>query len=94
MTKVPIAPTYREPVKISLVIQVLTTALLVAVLDGGNAAKAGACAMLGYWIGAAIVMYRRPRTPSRLDLIYVRWGYLLMLIISVSLLPWMGALRR
>jgi peptidoglycan biosynthesis protein MviN/MurJ (putative lipid II flippase) len=94
MTRFPVTSSFREPVKISLAIQVFTTVLLVMLLDGGNAAKAGAAAMIGYWIGVAIVMYRRPRSPSRLDLVYVRWGYLLMLIIGLCLLPWMGALRR
>jgi len=75
------------------VLQVLTTAFLFAILDGGTLAKAGGCAMAGFWIGVAIVMLRRPRTPSTLDLLYVRWGYIVLLAIGIACSPFMGALR-
>ena len=93
MTKLPLSPAYREAVKVALVVQVLTTLFLGAILDGGALAKAGGAAMVGFWIGVAVVMVRRPRTPSRLDLLYVRWGYVVMLAVGIALLPFMGALR-
>jgi hypothetical protein len=38
-------------------------------------------------------MLRRPRNPSTLDLLYVRWGYIGMLIVGIACMPFMGALR-
>lgn len=93
MTTLPLSPAYREAVKVALVLQVLTTLLLLTILDGGTLAKAGGAAMFGFWTGVAIVMLRRPKTPSTLDLLYVRWGYLAMLVIAIALAPYMGALR-
>jgi len=93
MTTLPLSPAYREAVKVALVLQVLTTLFFLTILDGGTLAKAGGAAMVGFWIGVAVVMLRRPNTPSALDLLYVRWGYLLMLVVGVALSPYMGALR-
>jgi hypothetical protein len=80
-------------VRVALVLQLLTTLALLAILDGGTLAKAGGAAMVGFWIGAVVVMFRRPRTPGPLDLLYVRWGYLVMLAVGIALSPFMGALR-
>ena len=94
MTTLPLAPAYRSAVKDAILIQVVLTLFLLTILDGGTLAKAGACAMVGFWVGVAIVMLRRPLNPSKLDLLYVRCGYLVMLFIGIGLSPWMGMLRR
>jgi len=93
MTTLPISPAYREATKVALVLQVFTTLLLLTILDGGTLAKAGGAAMGAFWIGVAVVIFRRPRTPSALDLLYVRWGYLIMLIVGIALSPLMGIFR-
>ena len=94
MTTLPVASAYREAIWISIILQVLTTLFLLTILDGGTLARAGGCAMAAFWIGAAIVIYRRPRNPGKLDLLYVRWGYLIALGIGISLSPFMGILRH
>ena len=93
MTSLPLAPAYRKSITVALVLQVLTTLLLLTILDGGTLAKAGGAAMIGFWLGVALVMLRRPNMPSPFDLVYVRWGYLVMLIIAIALSPLMGSLR-
>lgn len=93
MTRLPLSPAYGDAVKIVLVLQAVTTLALAAILDGGTLAKVGGVAMIGFWIGVAIVMLRRPRNPSRIDLLYVRWGYLAMLAAGIACMPLIGALR-
>jgi hypothetical protein len=93
MTTLPISTSYREAVKGALVLQVMTALLLLMVLDGGVMAQAGGAAMIGFWIGVGIVMLRRPRTPTKVDLLYVRWGFLPMLVVAIAWSPFMGALR-
>jgi hypothetical protein len=93
MTTLPLSPAYREAVKFTVLLQVLTTLLLRMILDGGTLAKAGGAAMIAFWIGVGIVMLRRPKAPGALDLLYVRWGYLVMLIVGIALSPLMGTLR-
>jgi hypothetical protein len=95
MSALPLAPAYDRAIKRSLILQILTTIVLLTILDGGQLARAGGAAMLAFWIGVAVIMLRRPQTPSPLDLLYVRWGYLPLLAVAVALArsPWMGIPR-
>lgn len=93
MTTLPVSPAYRDAVKVAVILQLFTSLFLLTILDGGTLAKVGGAAMAGFWIGVAIVMIRRPRDPRRLDLLYVRWGYIAMLIVGIACMPFMGALR-
>jgi hypothetical protein len=93
MTTLPLSPAYRAAVRVALALQVPATVLLALVLDGGSLAKVGGAAMAGFWVGAAIVMMRRPREPSALDLWYVRWGYGPMLGVGLACSPFIGVLR-
>lgn len=68
--------------------------LLLATLDGGVLAKAGAAAMVGFWAGTATAMFRRPHHPTRLDLLCIRWGFVPLLILGAAFMLFMGALRR
>lgn len=77
----------------ALVLQVIVTLLLLMMLDGGTLAKVGGAAMVGFWSGVAVVMLRRPKSPSSLDLFYIRWGYIGMLLVGVTCMPFMGVLR-
>lgn len=93
MTTLPISPAYREAVKVAIILQVFATSILLRILDGGTLAKVGGAAMVGFWIGVSVMMFRRPRNPSSLDLLYVRLGYIIMLIVGIACMPFMGALR-
>ncbi len=93
MTTLKVSPAYRKVVKVALILQIFTTLLLLMILDGGILAQAGGAAMIGFWIGVGIVMLRRPTTPNEVDLLYIRWGYLFMLVVAIVLSPYMGALR-
>ena len=93
MTPLPVASEYRGAISIALSLQVVTTLILLTILDGGTLAQIGGCAMAGFWIGVAIVIARRPRAPRALDLAYIRWGYLAMLAIAVIMSPFIAALR-
>lgn len=88
MIPLPVAPAYRGAIRDAILLQVLLTLLMLLLLDGGYTARIGACAMGGFWIGVTAVMFRRPRNPSRLDLLYVRWGYPVLLALSVIVAPW------
>jgi hypothetical protein len=93
MTTLPVAPQYRDAIRVAILLQVLLTLFMVLLLDGGYTARIGACAMGGFWIGVTAVMFRRPRNPSRLDLLYVRWGYLVLLVLSVIIAPLIPRIR-
>jgi hypothetical protein len=83
MTTLPVAPAYRDAIKVAILLQVPLAVLLTLILDGGYSAGVGGCVMLGFWIGVGVVVFRRPRNPTPLDLFYVRWGYAPLLVLCV-----------
>ena len=83
MTTLPVASAYRDAIKVAIFLQVPLAVLLSLMLDFGFSARIGACVMAGFWIGVGLVMFRRPRNPTPLDLLYVRWGYAPLLVVSV-----------
>ena len=85
MTTLPLSPAYRRPVWTAVLLQALTLLVSALLLDGGLMARICGCAMAAFWAGATSVTWRRPMHPTRLDLLYVRWGYLPLLVIGIGL---------
>lgn len=48
---------------------------------------------VAFWAGAAIVMIRRPRHPTRSDIIYFRAGLLLITFADFFIIPFIWSLR-
>ncbi len=69
-----IAPGYDQQIWFSVKQQVVLAILAALVLDLGQTARAMAAVMIGYWIGTVIIVMRRPLSPSKVDLLFVRWG--------------------
>jgi hypothetical protein len=93
MTTIPIAPSYRNAFRTAVVVQLLLTVFLLSILDGGKIAAAGGCAMIGFWLGVLIVVMRRPHSPRVVDLLYIRWGYIPLLVAAVTIAVWLGKAR-
>jgi hypothetical protein len=68
-------------------IQGLLGVLTALILDGGVAFRTFLVAALGYWLMVAMLLVRRPMTPTWIDLQLVRWGILPLFIIVVFLGP-------
>lgn len=64
-----------------------------ALLDGGMLAQICWMALVPYWAGVLLLVWRRPRQPTRLDLALVRIGYLPLIIITMFLVPLIWHLR-
>jgi hypothetical protein len=93
MTTVPIAASYVSALRTAIVLQLVLMFMLMLILDGGKIASAGGCAIIGFWVGATWVIMRRRMNPGRADLLYVRWGYLPLLAISVLIAVSLGEAR-
>lgn len=89
-TLIPIAGVYRNAIRTAVVVNLLLTIFLLSILDGGKIARAGGCAMVGFWIGVAMVMMRRRQNPRRIDLMYIRWGYVPLLFLAVAMAITLG----
>ncbi len=85
MTTLPLSPAYQRPVWTAVALQVLTQILFMLLVDGGLMASVGLFTMAAFWVGVGAIMWRRPMRPTRLDLVYVRWGYLPLLVVSIGM---------
>jgi hypothetical protein len=69
---------YDRQIWFSVKQQVILTLVALLVLDMGQSVRILAAAMVGYWIGFLVVLARRPMSPSKGDLLFVRWGCALL----------------
>lgn len=77
-----ISSAYDRPIRFSLVCQVVIGLLAALTLDGGLIARVVGVAMLAYWLCVALVVARRPQSPSPFDLWLVRWGLWPVLLVA------------
>jgi len=75
-----LSPFYRPRVLFALTMQILISLVAGLLLDGGQTARAVGVALLGFWIGTALLIARRPTSPTAVDLLWVQWGFLPVVI--------------
>ena len=90
---IPISKDYDSPVFEALAIQVVIAILSAMVLDGGRVAQVCGVAILAFWGGVAVLICRHPLKPSRIELQFVRFGYLPVVVVAFFLLNWIWHLR-
>ena len=74
-TVLPLSSRYREAIVFTLIQQVPCALLSLLMLDGGTMAGIFGTTMLGFRAGVALMMVRRPLSPSSFDLMFLRWGF-------------------
>jgi hypothetical protein len=79
-----ISSSYRKPVFEALVLQALLGVLSLLILDGGDSAHICGTALLAFWGGAAVLIWRHPQTPTRVDLELIRFGYLPLVVVAFA----------
>jgi hypothetical protein len=52
------------------------------VLDMGVSLRACCYASEGFWLGVILILVRRPRNPTRGDLLYIRWGLVPIVLVA------------
>jgi hypothetical protein len=91
-TVLPISPSYRKPVFEVVGLQVVLGVLSLLILDGGASARICGIALLAFWGAAAVLIWRRPQSPTRLDIVLLRFGYLPLLVLAFFLVHFGWAL--
>lgn len=89
----PVSAEYRKTVFQALALQAVMVALSQLVLDFGTSARICGLALLGFWAGVALIIARRPSTPTRTDLALIRIGFLPLLGLAVPVVLWVWRLR-
>lgn len=79
----PIAAVYDRAIRGALLTSVAFGVLCALMLDGGLLRYRCAVALAGFWVGVALIVVRRPLAPSRDDLAFVRWGFLLVFALTI-----------
>ena len=81
---------YWNAIKVSLIFQIAICLLTSLITDLGQTFQIWAITMAAYWIGAIVIMLRRPQSPTRIDLFLARWAFpfLFMLAFPVTTLVW------
>ncbi len=74
---------YISPIRDSFALQVLFALLGSIIIDNGFCARAVIISIAAYWAGFLLIAIRRPRTPTKWDLLIVRWGFLVILFVAV-----------
>jgi len=85
MRRLPISTKYDRAIYEAVALQVLFGLFGLMILDGGGIAQICGIALVAFWGGAAVLIWRHPQSPSRADIELIRFGYLPLIIISVFL---------
>jgi hypothetical protein len=72
-----------DGLRLSVVQQVIVIVLTVGMLDGGALFQTVVYAILGYWAG--ILMIRRRLQTTPLDNFLIRWGFIILCVISFAI---------
>jgi hypothetical protein len=72
---------YGDALFFSFILQGLLCFFSAMIMDGGLAKRYCLLALGPYWVGALIIMLRRPQAPSAtfMDQVFIRFGYLFCL---------------
>jgi hypothetical protein len=90
---IPISKDHDSPIFEALAVQVIIAILSLMILDGGQVAQICGVALVAFWGGVSVLIYRRPHTPSRTDLQVIRFGYLPVVVLAFVLVNWAWHLR-
>ena len=65
--------------------QGLILALAVMLLDSGVVAQSCFYAFAAFWVGVGVILWRRSSAPTKLDLVIVRGGFIVLCVLSFLL---------
>ena len=84
---------YRKATVVAASLQVPITVMFASIFDGGQLLQFWLVALVAFWTGYAIIRWRRARNPTRLDLYYIRWGTVPLMILAPVIMTWFWKLR-
>ena len=73
---------YRAAIKQALISEAIILILAALILDGGRSLRICFIAALGHFATVAILMCRRPRSPTRFDLAFIRYGFWFLMLVT------------
>ncbi len=96
MMKLSLSKDYQSALKAALLLQIITGLFAAIAIDGGLLFELWWRPMAAYWGCLIVMVFRRPNTPTKRDLILVEWGFIPLIpcaaIISFFVWRWMGVI--
>ena len=92
--RLPISPKYDSPIFNAVAIQIVVGIVGLLMIDPVGIAQIFGIALVAFWGGAAVLIWRHRESPSRLDLELIRFGYFPVIVLTVFLVGWVWHLRR
>lgn len=90
----PLAGQFRRYVLWALCMQAFLVLVAVAALDRGETMYAFTYAAVSFWAGVISIRMRRPKLESRTDILFLRYGIVLLSLLSYSLSEVVWSLMR
>ena len=84
----PISAEYDSPLFEAVALQLVLGLLSLLILDGGAAARICGIALVAFWGGAVVLIWRHPKSPTRTDIQLIRFGYLAVAVIAFFLVQY------
>lgn len=63
------------------------------VFDNGELGNIVGCSVVAYWLLFAVILIRRPKNPTQVDLFLVKLGPLILFAIAVVLVRFVGSFQ-
>ena len=69
---------YKSPIRDALVVSISLLIFSGLLLDMGITSWLFSRAFVVLWATTAVIVIRRPKTPTKIDVFFIRWGFLLI----------------
>lgn len=89
----PISPKYQSPIFETVAIQIVLGIFSLQIIDGGDCARICGIALVAFWGGATVLIWRRPQTPTKIDIQLIRFGFLPVAVLAFFLVNFIWHLR-
>jgi len=90
------SPAYRGTLPLILIQQIPLGLLAATMMDNGAIGAIFFYTMVAFWAGFAVIIIRRPRTPTEVDIFLIKWGTFLLfglsLVMASLIWRWRGAI--
>ena len=83
----------KRALSLAVLQQLLTFPLAALILDGGGMLLCWVFAVAAFWGAAGLMLRRRARVLTALDVFLLRWGFFIVLVISFVVARWIWGLR-
>jgi hypothetical protein len=85
---------YARPLMQAVLLQFGLVFFSAMILDGGVCLQACCYSSAAFWLGTLLLLIRRPRSPTRGDLAFIRWALPAVVAVGVPAFLWVWQLKR